>query len=135
MSAGRPPKNPREALAELAELKAWLAAALAGAGYDDPHQFLARNGQFDKNQVYDVHNGVRRVELAVMKALAKALGRPPGEVEPLWFSAKRAMEQSEQLRALVGHRPCSWESLPQPEPGVRHLLLAEARAAQCLPTL
>ena len=43
------------------------------------------------------------------------------------------MEQNEQMHAAMGHRPCSWEMLPQPEPGVRHLLLAEAAAAQLLP--
>ena len=75
MSAGRPPRNPREALAELAELKAWLASALVAAGYDNPHQFLARNRQFDK-KVYDVRNGTRRIDLAVMKALAAALEPP-----------------------------------------------------------
>jgi NACHT domain len=132
MSAGRPPKNPTEALTELAELRAWLAAALAGAGYDNVHQFLMRNKQFDK-KVYGVRNGTERLNLAVMKALATALGRPPGEVEPLWFSAKRAMEQNEQRHAAMGGRPCSWETLPQPEPGVLYLLLAEAGAAQLLP--
>jgi hypothetical protein len=132
MSAGRPPKNPTEALTELAELRAWLGAALAGAGYDNVHQFLVRNKQFDK-KVYGVRNGTERLNLAVMKALAAALGRPPGEVEPLWFSAKRAMEQNEQRHAAMGRRPCSWETLPQPEPGVRYLLLAEAGAAQLLP--
>ena len=130
MSAGRPPKNPQEALPELAELRAWLAAALAGAGYDNVHQFLVRNRQFDK-KVYGVRNGTERLDLPVMKALAAALGRQPGEVEPLWFSAKRAMEQNEQMRLARGRRPSSWETLPQPEPGVQYLLLAEADAAQC----
>ena len=133
MSAGRPPKNPTEALPELAELRAWLTAALAGAGYDNVHQFLARNKQFARNQVYDVRNGTRYLDLPVMKALAAALGRPPGEVEPLWFSAKRAREQNEQLHTATARRPRSWETLPQPEPGVRYLLLAEADEAQLLP--
>jgi hypothetical protein len=132
MSAGRPPKNPQEALPELAELRAWLAAALAGAGYDNVHQFLVRNRQFDK-KVYGVRNGTERLDLPIMKALAAALGRQPGEVEPLWFSAKRAMEQNEQMRLARGRRPSSWETLPQPEPGVQYLLLAEADAAQLLP--
>jgi ribosomal protein S12 methylthiotransferase accessory factor YcaO len=79
MSAGRPPKNPTEALPELAELRAWLTAALAGAGYDNVHQFLARNKQFARNQVYDVRSGTRRLDLPVMKALAPALHRPPGK--------------------------------------------------------
>jgi NACHT domain len=133
MSAGRPPKNPTEALPELAELRAWLAAALAGAGYDNVHQFLAHNKQFAGNQVYDLRNGTRYLDLPVMKALASALGRPPGEVEPLWFSAKRAIEHNEQLHAAMARRPRSWETLPQPEPGVRYLLLAEADEAQLLP--
>ena len=134
MSAGRPPKNPVEALPELAELRAWLTAALAGAGYDNVHQFLAHNNQFARNQVYDVRNGTRHLDLAVMKALAAALGRPPGEVEPLWFSAKREMEQNERVRAAAARRLRSWETLPQPEPvGVRDLLLAEADEAQLLP--
>jgi hypothetical protein len=134
MSAGRPPKNPTEALTELAELRAWLTAALAGAGYDNVHQFLARNKQFARNQVYDVRNGTRHLDLPAMKALAGALGRPPGEVEPLWFSAKREMEQNERMRAATMRRPRSWETLPQPEPeGVRHLLLAEADEAELLP--
>jgi len=121
------------ALPELAELRAWLAAALAGFGYDNVHQFLTRNKQFTGNQVYDVRKGSRLIELPVMKALAAALGRPPGEVEPLWFSAKRAMEQNEHLNAARMHRRRSWETLPQPEPGVRYLLRAEADEAQLLP--
>jgi len=133
MSAGRPRKNPTEALPELAELGAWLIAALAGAGYDNVNQFLVRNRQFTRGQLYDVRNGTRRLDLPVMKALAAALGRLPGEVEPLWFSAKRAMEQKEQLRAGAARRPRSWETLPQPDPGVRYLLLAEAGEAQLLP--
>jgi hypothetical protein len=132
MSAGRPPKNPQEALPELAELSAWLAAALAGAGYDNVHQFLVRNKQFDK-KLYGVRNGTERLDLAVMKTLAAVLGRPSGEVEPLWFSAKRAMEQNEQIRVATGRQACSWETLPQPDPGVRSLLLAEAAEAELLP--
>jgi hypothetical protein len=133
MSAGRPPKNPQQALPELAELSTWLAAALAGGGYDNVNQFLARNRQFAKNQVYDIRNGTGRVTLPVMRALAAALGRPLGEVEALWFSAKRAMEQSEQLDATTLHRSRSWETLPPPKPDVRYLLLAEADEAQLLP--
>ena len=67
MSAGRPPKNPQEALPELAELSAWLATALVGAGYDNVHQFLVRNKQFDK-KLYGVRNGTERLDLAVNQA-------------------------------------------------------------------
>lgn len=77
MSAGRPPKNPQEALPELAELRAWLAAALAGAGYDNVHQFLVRNRQFDK-KVYGVRNGTERLDLPVMKALAAQAHKQQG---------------------------------------------------------
>jgi hypothetical protein len=132
MSAGRPRKNPQEPLPELAELSAWLAAALAGSGYDSVYQFLQRNRQFNK-KVYGVRAGTECLTLPVMKALAAALGRPPGEVEPLWSSAKRAKEQHEQLHAATVHPSSSWETLPQPEPGVRYLLLAEADEAQLLP--
>jgi hypothetical protein len=132
MSAGRPPKNPQEPLPELAELSKWFAAALTGADYVNVHQFLLRNKQFDK-KLYGVRNGTERLELAVIKKLAAVLGRPPGEVDPLWFSAKRAMEQNEQMRVATGHQACSWETMPQPDPGVRSLLLAEAAEAQLLP--
>jgi hypothetical protein len=133
MSAGRPPKNPREPFPELAELSAWLTAALAGAGYDNVNQFITHNRQFTRNQVYGVSNGTEHLKLPVMKAMAAALDRPPGEVELLWFSAKRAMDQRKRLRMAMGRRVSSWETLPQPEPGVRSLLLAEADEAQLLP--
>jgi hypothetical protein len=132
MAAGRPPKNPQEPLPELAALGAWLATALAGADYENIHQFLTRNKQFDK-KLYGVRNGTERLDLAVLKKVAAVLGRPPGEVEPLWFSAKHAMEQDEQMRVAAGRQACSWETLPQPDQAVRSLLLAEAVEAQLLP--
>jgi hypothetical protein len=133
MSAGRPPKNPQEAYPELAELRAWLAAALAAAGYESLYEFLTRNRQFNKNHVYEVRKGVKLAKLQDMRELAAVLGRPPQEVEQLWYSAKRSMEQREQLQAAAMVQTCSWETLPQPEPSVRNLLLAEADEAQLLP--
>lgn len=131
MSVGRPPKNPHDPSPLLAELQAWLAGALTSAGYSSANQFLSRNTRFDKNMVYAVLNGSRLAKLEEIRNLAVVLGRSPDEVRPMWLTAKQSIERREGQRA--NGQSLSWESLPQLEPSVRDLLLAEAEAAQLLP--
>ena len=82
--------------------------------------------------VYAVLNGTKLPKLEDLRRLAVSLGRRPEEIGPMWFAATRAMEASKGER-VNGRRQPGWDSLPELDPAVRDLLLAEAQASQLLP--
>lgn len=132
MRAGRPPKDQRLSSPVLAELQAWVEGALKSAGYSSANQFLSRNTSFDKNMLYAVLNGTKLPKHEDLRRLAVALGHRPEEIAPMWFAATRAMEAGKGEH-VNGRRQPVWDSLPQLDPAVRDLLLAEAQVSQLLP--
>jgi hypothetical protein len=132
MTAGRPSKAREEAYPELSELAAWLSQALAAAGYKTVNQFL-KSHPFDKNVVYGVMNRRRFINLDSFRRLSSALGCDLTEAEPIWFRARLQMERGPKRQAALAAPLTSWADLPWPEPAIRHLLLAQAGAAELLP--
>ncbi len=132
MPPGRPPKEHREALPQLAEISKWFNEALASAGYKSVHQFIQNSG-LEKNSVYEVMNGTRFTTLDSLKRLALALNSIPEEVEPIWLRAKYAMERDAQRRAASSIRLPSWADIPRPDPHIENVLLAQATTAEMLP--
>jgi hypothetical protein len=129
---GRPPAGKVPAQEELAELAQWLRAAAAEAGCSI-NALITRNA-LDKNQVYGMAGATRLLRLDATKSIARALGRDPNEVVPLWTRANETRKR--KAMAVAGaSQPllASWAERPLPTPALMELLQAQAKAVEQLP--
>ncbi|MEU1198038.1 hypothetical protein ABZ446_17640 [Streptomyces sp. NPDC005813] len=133
MAGGRPPKGDTERYPALEELAAWFTRAIADAGYESPHA-VVRAEIAHKNVVYGACSTTRLLKLPVLRSLAVALERDPDEIVPLWVRAKEALDRAgAESRQAAAPRLKEWTELPLPNPAVRNLLEAQAKAVERLP--
>jgi hypothetical protein len=131
MTAGRPSKGSQHADPELSDLSDWFNRALANSEFRSANHFVQQKN-LEKNSVYGVMNGTRFVTLDAIKALAGALEADAEEVAVIWLKAKQRIERRRHLLP-DGDAQLSWDNIPWPDSSVRHLLDAQANAAQSLP--
>ncbi|MEV6348723.1 hypothetical protein [Actinoplanes sp. NPDC051851] len=132
MPGGRPARPGAQPQPELAEIAGWFRTALADAGYASVNAFVQRH-PFDKNQVYGFVNGTRFLTLESCRGLAVALGREAGEVDPLWWRAKQAVERQAAADRSRETVPTSWDALPWPSAALQDILQAQVQAVDMLP--
>ncbi|MFF4351416.1 NACHT domain-containing protein [Streptomyces sp. NPDC001530] len=133
MAGGRPPKGDTERYPALEELAEWFRRAIADAGYESPNA-VVRAEIAHKNVVYGACSATRLLKLPVLKSLAVALERDPDEIVPLWVRAKEALDRAgAESRQAAAPRLKEWTELPLPNPAVRNLLEAQAKAVERLP--
>ncbi|WP_406472687.1 NACHT domain-containing protein [Streptomyces sp. NBC_01615] len=133
MAGGRPPKGDTERYPELEALAEWFREAIADAGYESLNA-VVRAEIAHKNVVYGACSATRLLKLPVLRSLAVALEREPDEITPLWIKAKEALDRAgAESREAAAPRLTEWTELPLPNPAVRNLLEAQAKAVERLP--
>lgn len=130
---GRPPKGDTERYPELEALAEWFREAIADAGYESLNA-VVRAEIAHKNVVYGACSATRLLKLSVLRSLAVALEREPDDITPLWIKAKEALDRAgAESREAAAPRLTEWTELPLPNPAVRNLLEAQAKAVERLP--
>ena len=83
-----------EAAPSFGHLAEWFWDALARSAVQSRNELVGLAG-YGRSLVYDLFDGKRLPRLEQVHDLAQALGAEPGDVDDLWYAAKRSVGTAE----------------------------------------